>query len=382
MFESSLGSTHTLIEMEPGTSGFENFTQNETNCTDGWRYSVLCQTAQFAAPTINSMSLAEPCAIDFTNRREAGRAINCKPEISGYIALPAAVHALISNSLSEGTKRAYQSDLAQYEAWGGIIPSTPEMVAQYLAASTKEMKVATLQRRLASISKAHAALGVENPCRSEIVKATMRGIRRMLGTAQREAKPILKEDLFDMLERMGDRPKDIRDKALLLLGFAGAFRRSELVGLDVADIEHVRQGIVINLRRSKTDQTGAGRKIGIPFGRTRWCPVKHLVDWLDHAGIGDGPLFRGMNRHGHVLDQRLSGEAVSVIVKERAAAAGFDADAYSGHSLRAGLATSAAMAGASNWKIRQQTGHASDAMLARYVRDGDMFTNNAAGAVL
>jgi integrase len=210
----------------------------------------------------------------------------------------------------------------------------------------------------------------------------MRGIRRMIGTAQREAKPILKEDLFAILERMGDRPKDQRDKALLLVGFAGAFRRSELVGLDVADIEHVRQGVVITLRKSKTDQEGRGRKIGVPFGRTKWCPVRHLADWLDHAKIEAGPIFRGVNRHGHVSDQRLSSEALSIIVKERAAAAGFNPDAYSGHSLRAGLSTSAVIAGVSTLSIRRTTGHASDAMLARYVRVGDMFTDNAAGAVL
>ncbi|MEF2559286.1 site-specific integrase, partial [Aurantimonas sp. C2-5-R2] len=171
---------------------------------------------------------------------------------------------------------------------------------------------------------------------------------------------------------MSDRPKDIRDRALLLIGFAGGFRRSELVGLDVADVETVRQGLVITLRRSKTDQTGAGRKIGIPHGRTRWCPVAALEVWLSTFGIEAGPILRGINRHGRVGDQRLSGEAVSIIVKKRLAAAGFDPEGYSGHSLRAGFATSAAQAGASSWKIRQQTGHASDAMLSRYIRDGEL----------
>lgn len=296
--------------------------------------------------------------------------------------LPDNVTAYVKTSLSENTRRAYATDLAHFESWGGSVPASDTTVATYLAEHAETHSVATLVRRLATISKAHTARGLTSPTGSEVVKATMRGIRRMLGTAQREAKPILKDDLFDMLERMGDRPKDLRDKALLLLGFAGAFRRSELVGLHVADFEHVRQGIVVTLRRSKTDQNAAGRKIGIPFGRTRWCPVRHLNDWLELAGISDGPMFRVVNRHGHVLDQRLSGEAVSIIIKERTAAAGFDPALYSGHSLRAGLATSAAMAGASSWRIRQQTGHASDAMLSRYIRDGDMFTDNAAAAVL
>ena len=296
--------------------------------------------------------------------------------------LPSDVQRLIAASLSDGTKRGYQQDIAHFEAWGGSIPASADTIAAYLADLATSYKTATIVRRVTALSKAHDAMGAANPTKSELVRATMRGIKRTNGTATREAKPILREDLFQMLDCIGDSTKDMRDKALLLLGFAGAFRRSELVGLDVSDIEHVRQGIVVTLRRSKTDQNGAGRKIGIPFGRSKWCPVKQLADWLEHAKIETGPLFRGINRHGHVADQRLSGEAVCVIVKQRAEAAGFDPTGYSGHSLRAGLATSAAMAGASAWKIRQQTGHASDAMLNRYIRDGDMFTSNAAGAVL
>lgn len=296
--------------------------------------------------------------------------------------LPSDVQRLVAASLSEGTKRGYQNDIAHFEAWGGSIPASPETVAAYLANLATTYKTATIVRRVTALSKAHDAKGTANPTKSELVRATLRGIKRTLGTASREAKPILREDLFQMLDCMGDGTKDMRDKALLLLGFAGAFRRSELVGLDVADIDHVRQGIVVTLRRSKTDQNGAGRKIGIPFGRSKWCPVKQLADWLNHAKIETGPVFRGINRHGHVYEQRLSGEAVCVIVKQRTEGAGFDPVGYSGHSLRAGLATSAAMAGASAWKIRQQTGHASDAMLNRYIRDGDMFTTNAAGSVL
>ncbi|MFN3628187.1 MAG: site-specific integrase [Parvibaculum sp.] len=296
--------------------------------------------------------------------------------------LPSDVQRLIAASLSDGTKRGYQQDLAHFEAWGGSIPASADTIAVYLADLANAYKTATIVRRVTALSKAHDATGAANPTKSELVRATMRGIKRTNGTATREAKPILREDLFQMLDCIGDSTKDMRDKALLLLGFAGAFRRSELVGLDVSDIEHVRQGIVVTLRRSKTDQNGAGRKIGIPFGRSKWCPVKQLADWLEHAKIETGPLFRGINRHGHIAEQRLSGEAVCVIVKQRTEAAGFDPTGYSGHSLRAGLATSAAMAGASAWKIRQQTGHASDAMLNRYIRDGDMFTSNAAGAVL
>ena len=144
----------------------------------------------------------------------------------------------------------------------------------------------------------------------------------------------------------------------------------------------LRQGLTVTLRRSKTDQEGAGRKVGIPLGRSKWCPVTALEAWLEAAGMEDGPVFRRVDRHGRVSPERLSREAVSLIVKERVAAAGIDPAGFSGHSLRAGFATSAVQVGVSTFKIRQQTGHASDAMLSRYVRDGELFLGNAAGVLL
>lgn len=363
---------------------FEVFENAQETTALGSRLCGYSGTGRLAVPiSPETNAWSNTIAINCTaGRSERTRAINCANEDHRRSDLSAPVRDLISHSLSDNTKRGYTADLAAYAASGRRIPSSPETVAEYIAGMASTYKVATIARRLASISKAHRAIGADDPTKAEIVKSTMRGIRRMIGTAQREAKPILREDLFAILERMGDRRKDMRDKALLLIGFAGAFRRSELVGLDVADIEHVRQGIVIALRRSKVDQEGRGRKIGIPHGRTRWCPVKHLTDWLDHAGIEDGAIFRSINRRGHIATQRLSGEAASVIVKNRAEEAGFDPEAYSGHSLRAGLATSAVIAGVSTLSIRRTTGHASDAMLARYVRVSDMFTDNAAGTVL
>ena len=303
-------------------------------------------------------------------------AINCKPPLLERVAY------YVRDSVAENTRRAYASDLAHFEAWGGRIPASAEMIAAYLAAHAEMLCVATLGRRIASLSKAHEAMGEQNPTHSALVKATLQGIRRNRGSAQREAKPLLRDELFLALDAMGDTLKDSRDRALLLIGFAGGFRRSELVGIDRSDIEPVRQGMIVHLRRSKTDQTGAGRKVGIPNGRTRYCPVAALESWLTRSGIGDGPVFRPIDRHGRMCGDRLSGEAVSLVVKERLAAAGIDPTGYSGHSLRAGLATSAAQAGVSSWKIRQQTGHASDAMLARYIRDGELFVHNAAGALL
>jgi integrase len=292
------------------------------------------------------------------------------------------VASLVRDSLAGNTRRAYLSDLAHFESWGGQVPATDQLIASYLATHAETSSTATLQRRVASLSKAHRALGVPNPTQSELVKAVLRGIKRSSGRPQKQAKALLRDDLLAVLDSMCDSLKDARDRALLLIGFAGGFRRSELAGLNVEDIESVRQGIIIHLKRSKTDQEGVGRKIGIPFGRTRHCPVTAVEQWRTRSGIGEGALFRPVDRHGVISNQRLSGEAVSLVVKERVAAAGIDPAGYSGHSLRAGLATSAAQSGAASWKIRQQTGHASDAMLIRYIRDGELFTDNVAGVLL
>jgi hypothetical protein len=153
------------------------------------------------------------------------------------------------------------------------------------------------------------------------------------------------------------------------------------VSLDASDIETARQGLIIHLRRS-IDREGDGRKIGVPLARTRFCRVTAFEEWRERSHVVDGPLFRPVDRHGRVAVGRLSGEAVSIIVKKRVATAGFDQAGYSGHSLRAGFVTSATQAGVPLWRIRQQTGHVSDAMLARYIRDNELFTDNAAGALL
>jgi integrase len=288
----------------------------------------------------------------------------------------------VRESLSRNTQKGYLSDLAHFEGWGGQIPASPETIAEYLVAHADVLSVATLNRRLAALSKVHRSRGFSNPITVEIVTATLRGLKRIKGTAQRQATPLIKEDLFAVLEAMGSRLKDCRDRALLLLGFAGGFRRSELVGLNCNDVAPVRQGLEITLRRSKTDQNGAGRKIGIPRGRGRWCPVVAFEQWQLASGITEGPIFRPIDRHHRIGRKRLSGDGVCLIIREGVRAAAIDPKNYSGHSLRAGLATSAAMVGVSSWKIRQQTGHASDAMLSRYIRDGELFTDNAAGAVL
>jgi integrase len=294
----------------------------------------------------------------------------------------AAVEHFIRESLSENTRAAYRADLAHFAAWGGMLPTTADLVARYLAEHADTLAPASLARRVATLSKVHAANDWSNPCQSEVVRATLRGIKRVKGTAQDQARPLLREDLFLFLDAMGDDTRAQRDRALLLIGWAGGFRSSELVGLDWSDVEEVREGLVLHLRRSKTDQMGQGRKIGVPLGRTRHCPVAALTAWRKASGGDDGPIFRPVDRHGHMQPGRLRSDAVSTILRDRLTEAGIDPEGYSGHSLRAGLATSAIKAGVPTYKVRAQTGHASDLMLSRYVRDAGMFDGNAAGALL
>jgi integrase len=292
------------------------------------------------------------------------------------------VSEFVANSLAENTRRAYVSDVDQFLAWGGSVPSPPTALATYLAAHAAKLSIATLSRRLASISKAHELRNLPNPCKTELVRATLRGIKRSYGRPQEGARPLLVQELLIVLDAMDESLRAIRDRALLLLGFAGAFRRSELIALDWTDIARAREGLVIRLRQSKTDHERIGRRLGIPKARSRHCPVKALDALLAISGSGAGPIFRRITRTGRFLPERLSGDAVSLILKRRLSLCGIDPAGFSGHSLRAGFVTSAAQANIPIAKIRDQTGHTSDDMVERYIRPSDLFTNNAAGALL
>ena len=208
------------------------------------------------------------------------------------------------------------------------------------------------------ISQAHKAADLPSPTTSSLVRRTHAGIRRSLGTAQTAKAPALLHDLKRMLDHLPGTRVGLRDRALLLLGFAGAFRRSELVALDLADLDFSQSGLAITLRKSKTDQEGRSRRIGIPYGSSEHtCPVRSVQAWLETARISDGAVFRSLDPFQHVQSRRLSDRAVARIVKRRAAAVGLDPSRYAGHSLRAGLATSAAAGGASERAIMNQTGH-------------------------
>jgi integrase len=287
----------------------------------------------------------------------------------------------VENALSENTRKAYRIDLDHYRAWGGIIPASPEIVAGYLTTYAQNLSIATLQRRLVSIAKAHTMQGYDDPIKTDLVKLTMRGIRRVHGKPQRQATAILKEDLTVMLSHAPDGLRGHRDKALLILGFCAALRRSELCAIKFEDLEFNAQGMILTLPRSKTDQTGQGRKIAIPYGRGKICPVNLVKNWIGISNIHSGSLFVSIRKGGILTGGQLSDRSIADIIKHYARKAGLEAEKYSGHSLRSGLCTSAAQHGVSSWKIKAQSGHRSDASLARYIRIGDLFTDNASAAL-
>lgn len=289
---------------------------------------------------------------------------------------------LLDAAYASNTQRAYRSDIKQYQKWGGQIPATEEEIASYIADRAGVLAVSTLRRHIASLSQLHKALGVKpNPLKGPHIAIALRGLSRLHGRPQRAVQPLLLAELKEILNEIPETPVGARDACLLSLGFAGGFRRSELVGLECEDVHEDASGVIVTIERSKTDQGGAGRTVGIPRGRNKFCPVRSFEQWIEIADLSSGPLFRPVAKSGEIGANRLSAEAVALIVKKWVAKIGFQPSEYSGHSLRAGFVTSAVKAGASEYAIRKQTGHASLATMERYIRIANVFEDNACSAL-
>ena len=228
----------------------------------------------------------------------------------------------IHNSKSKNTIRAYRADWEHFEFWCRVhgrisLPATPDTVALYVTDLAASLKSATITRRISAISQAHQIAGMESPTRAAKVRLVLAGIQRTLGTAQEAKTPVLVDDLKRMIARSPEGLLGVRDRALLLIGFAGGFRRSELTALDRDAVEITRDGLVVTIRRSKTDQEAEGRKIGVPYGSNpATCPVRSFQSWLESSGITEGPVLRPINRHGKMAATRLSGAAVADVVKK------------------------------------------------------------------
>lgn len=302
------------------------------------------------------------------------------------------VRRFLSNSLAANTLRAYTRDLDRFKRHGGRIPATPDQVARYLAAAAGELKPSTLARQVAAISYAHEQRGLASPTKTAVVRRTLRGIRRSKGVAQKQATP-LTPDLVRAIARPLQcltEAQNQRDAALFLLAFAGGFRRSEIASLCVGDMALSKQGLVVKLRSSKTDQYHRGREVAIPNARDpQQCPVRALRRWLTALATLRGqkpdhslPLFCSIDRHGNARATRLNSASVGWLLRRRLALHGLPQEGYSAHSFRAGLVTSAAKAGVPVWAIQRQTGHRSESTVHRYIRGLNAFECNALTALL
>ena len=291
-------------------------------------------------------------------------------------------------SKAKGTLRAYASALRSFEAWCKLhgmtaLPAEPETVVLFIESEMMAgRKVSTIEMKLAAIRFMHLKTGHVSPTACQAVIEEMEGVRREIGTAPVKKKAATAELVAGMVASIpADTIKGKRDRALLLLGFAGALRRSELVGLNVADLEIGADGIVLTIRRSKTDQEGAGQIIGIPNG-AKLRPVEAVTAWLEVSGIEEGAIFRPVGKSGRLHDARLSDRSVANLVKHYAKASGLDVADFSGHSLRAGYITSAAENGVDEGRIMDQSRHTDIRTVRGYVRKTNLFKNHSGEAFL
>ena len=294
----------------------------------------------------------------------------------------------LRSSKSVNTVRAYKSDFEDFTLFcikNGFksLPTEPKIVSLYLTyLSSKNVRTSTIKRRLVSIGVIHKIKGHYLDTKHPIIVENFMGIKRLKGISQNGKKPLLINDLKEIIDVINKQEepdlKKLRNKALLLLGFAGGFRRNELVSLNFEDLDFVFEGVKINIKRSKTDQFGEGFMKGIPhFENYLYCPVKNLKNWLNISKIKKGPIFVRFSKGVNLTNIRLTDQSVALIIKEYLTKAGVDNKNYSGHSLRSGFATSAAEAGAEERSIMAMTGHKSSEMVRRYIKEANLFKNNA-----
>ncbi len=313
-----------------------------------------------------------------------------RPPLQPSVILPDSAREFVDAARSANTKRAYQQaweSFCEFCATTGATsrPASETLIAEYLThLAHAGKKVSTIRLAVAAISAAHRSSGLSDPTKHESLKLLMAGIARTLGTAPEQKTPILRADLERLVTALPHTLTGHRDKALLLVGYAGAFRRSELVSLDVEALRYVEGGMLAVVRRSKTDQVGEGLLKPIPRLKQHrlLCPMTALLGWLDLAQITKGPLFRKVDQWEHVHPERLVPESVSLILKRACLAAGLDPERYAGHSLRSGLTTQAFADDVAAMAIRKVTGHHSDRILADYERSAGALALKAARTAL
>ena len=293
----------------------------------------------------------------------------------------------LKSSKANNTLRAYKSDFKDFSTFCAkynlnSLPTEPKIVSLYLTHLSKNSKMSTLKRRLVSISMVHKLKGHYLDTKHPIIIENLMGIKRSIGSIQKGKKPILINNLKLIINAIDDQIDDdikkLRDKSIILIGFGGGFRRSELISINHDDLEFVPEGLKIIIRRSKTDQLGEGMVKGLPyFNNEKFCPVINLKKWLEISKIKSGPIFRRFSRGLKISDKRLTDQSVVLLIKKYLNLAGIENKNYSGHSLRSGFATVAAESGADERSIMAMTGHKTTQMVRRYIREANIFKNNA-----
>jgi len=294
----------------------------------------------------------------------------------------------LKNSKANNTVRAYKSDFNDFSLFcvkNGLkpLPSEPKIVSLYLThLSTKEVKMSTLKRRLVSIGVIHRLKGYYLDTKHPSIIENIMGIKRRKGSIQKGKKPLLINNLKQLVnvidEYNNQEIKKLRDRSIILIGFAGGFRRAELVSLDYDDLDFVTEGLKINIKRSKTDQFGEGSTKALPYlDNSNYCPVLSLKNWIKLTNINSGPLFRRFTKGSRLTINRLTDQSVALLIKKYLNLAGIENKDYSGHSLRSGFATSAAESGVEERSIMAMTGHKSTEMVRRYIKEANLFKNNA-----
>jgi site-specific recombinase XerD len=294
----------------------------------------------------------------------------------------------LQNSKAINTIRAYKSDFKDFGlfcAKNGFesLPTEPKILSLYLTyLSTKNVKMSTLRRRLVSIGVIHKLKGHYLDTKHPTIIENILGIKRRKGSIQNGKKPLLINNLRLIInvidQEKNEKIKKLRDRSIILIGFSGGFRRNEIVSLNYEDLDFVEEGLKINLKRSKTDQFGEGSVKGLPyFDNSQYCPVVSVRKWIEISKINSGPLFRRFIKGSKLSDKRLSDQTVALLIKDYLKIAGIESRNYSGHSLRSGFATSAAESGAEERSIMTMTGHKSTEMVRRYIKEANLFKNNA-----
>ena len=293
----------------------------------------------------------------------------------------------LKNSKANNTLRAYKSDFKDFAVFcakHGLnsLPTEPKILSLYLTHLSKNLKISTLRRRIVSISMVHKLKGYYLDSKHPIIVENLMGIRRIKGSIQKGKKPLLINHLKLVInvinEQKIEENKKLRDKTMILVGFGGGFRRNELISIDYEDLEFVSEGLKITVRRSKTDQFGEGMIKGLPyFSNEMYCPIINLKKWLEISKIRSGPIFRRFTKGSTITEKRLTDQSVVLLIKKYLNLAGIENKNFAGHSLRSGFATVAAESGADERSIMAMTGHKTSQMVRRYIKEANLFKNNA-----